>query len=758
MSRLGGEGGNALSCDVLSFSGWGGAMARFGGISFGSDQEMSRWNFENGMQISGLGLPALPWETGIFSQIFVPGQTPETLRLPAIYPPGEPFVGVESDEEEAAEIPASAIPVFARCVQALSDQDYECGKSLIWTRALACWTGIIEGSRFESLVGKHVFELLCIDDRKGATGIIRDVCGIRSPKTALKRAQGLMQLIRFCKREKSPWWPLTERTVLRYIGWNEGNEKSKLIGKNLIAALKFFKYVMGADFNLEAVLSPLVTGRVSRIVGDREPRVQARPLTLEELQILENKVYDLPNVVERYMVGCILYAVYARCRWSDLHSVHSIEFDVIDTKDGKFGFVEVRSRAHKTGGTEEKKVLFMPFVAPVAGVTTRPWAMAWKEAMEALGFCLWRRPYGAICRAPSASGSFGVRPVTTSEITNMLNGFLGHKVGSPLRTTSHSMKDTLLAWSARYGIEENARTLLGHHSLQGSSMACYSRDLMTGPTRQLSAMILNIRLGDFLPDATRSGWMSSKQVPLEVIPTGADLAEGRIESEVDGLELETAGYTPSFEGPDGDSMPHSPGSLKSFELVENEAKGEVGGLGLEIEANQGETAATRWLSSLEVFGDTEDIPRSPAEEFIAGAGAWMGEDPAQSYEEVVESASSAEEPSSDDGDATDEEGFQEEQGFIGTSNIKRVRATFCSARRPGFCIAWMSRSPQSSKGSMWPHVELPVRAFVIFRGEPTSNGLCVKSAIRRSTRSIASSRRKKQPRGVRRLSKESNAN
>ena len=58
---------------------------------------------------------------------------------------------------------------------------------------------------------------------------------------------------------------------------------------------------------------------MSRIVGDREPRVQARPLTLEELQTLENKVYDLPNVVDRYMVGCILYAVYARCRWSDLH-------------------------------------------------------------------------------------------------------------------------------------------------------------------------------------------------------------------------------------------------------------------------------------------------------------------------------------------------------------------------------------------------------------------------------------------------------
>ena len=154
MSRLGGEGGNALSCDVLSFGLVGSAMASFGGIPFGSDQEMSRWNFENRMQVSGLGLPALPWETGVFRQVFVPGQTPEGLRLPAIAPPGEPFAAMEP-EEEAAEIPASAIPVFARCVKALSDQDYESGKSLMWTRALACWTGIIEGSiRYAWMTGK----------------------------------------------------------------------------------------------------------------------------------------------------------------------------------------------------------------------------------------------------------------------------------------------------------------------------------------------------------------------------------------------------------------------------------------------------------------------------------------------------------------------------------------------------------------------------------------------------------------------------
>ncbi len=75
---------------------------------------------------------------------------------------------------------------------------------------------------------------------------------------------------------------------------------------------------------------------------------------------------------------------------------------------------------------------------------------------------------------------------------------------------------------------------------------------------------------------------------------------------------------------------------------------------------------------MEVFGDTEDIPRSQAQEFLAGVDAWMGEEPTKGCDEVVESASSAEESSSVDGDATDEEGFQEEQGFIGTSNLKRV--------------------------------------------------------------------------------------
>ena len=206
-------------------------------------------------------------------------------------------------------------------------------------------------------------------------------------------------------------------------------------------------------------------------------------------------------------------------------------------------------------------------------------------------------------------------------------------------------------------------------------MACYSRDMMTGPTRLLSAMILNIRLGNFVPDATRSGWMSAKQVPLEVIPIGAEHGEDQEGSEAELAECESLAYTPSIQGPDGESLPHSPASLRSFELVENATKGELVDSDLGLGLDQVGTAADKWLTSLELFGDTEDIPRPSAEGPPGDAGAVLGEFNGEfddAGEELVESASSDDAASSHDGNETDEEGFQEEQGFIGTSNIKRL--------------------------------------------------------------------------------------
>ena len=115
------------------------------------------------------------------------------------------------------------------------------------------------------------------------------------------------------------------------------------------------------------------------------------------------------------------------------------------------------------------------------------------------------------------NGSFSKRSLTSQECAGILNALLGLKQKGDVKVSSHSLKTTLLAWAARYGLNERTRTLLGHHSLQGDSLACYSRDVLSGPTRDLCGMLLNIRNQKFNPDSTRSGWLAENLDELRIV-------------------------------------------------------------------------------------------------------------------------------------------------------------------------------------------------------------------------------------------------
>ena len=179
----------------------------------------------------------------------------------------------------------------------------------------------------------------------------------------------------------------------------------------------------------------------------------------------------------------------------------SIEWDAADVGKEKYGFVETRTRITKTSTTEEKKAMWMPFVAPINGLGPFPWGLASKEVLESLGFNLMHRPFGPICRAPCANGDFSKRSVSTAEASDLLTDFLKVK-GEKM--TSHSLKTTTLVWAARFGLSDRSRAILGHHSIKDQSMACY-----TAVTSSL-AMLLNIKNGKFKPDSTRSGWLASR--------------------------------------------------------------------------------------------------------------------------------------------------------------------------------------------------------------------------------------------------------
>ena len=159
----------------------------------------------------------------------------------------------------------------------------------------------------------------------------------------------------------------------------------------------------------------------------------------------------------------------------------------------------------------------MPLVSPVLGVSDVEWAHIWMEIVMSMGLDLSEVPFGPICRAPRSDGTLSARSVTSEEIGDFLNAAL--ELEGDQCISSHSLKRTTLAWASKYGLPEATRAMLGHHEVPGQSMACYSRDLLARPLSQYQSMLMNIRHGFFLPDASRSGRFvsgaSSKSVAEE---------------------------------------------------------------------------------------------------------------------------------------------------------------------------------------------------------------------------------------------------
>ena len=125
-----------------------------------STDRMNRLFFHNSMMGIGAGLPKLPWEEGVFAQIFGTAD-PFGLPVESDYTPmpAFPVFKTPTTMDQASETSAAAasygIPKFAKHVKALCDTDYKQALDLKWARALACWLTILESSRFESNVGKY---------------------------------------------------------------------------------------------------------------------------------------------------------------------------------------------------------------------------------------------------------------------------------------------------------------------------------------------------------------------------------------------------------------------------------------------------------------------------------------------------------------------------------------------------------------------------------------------------------------------------
>ena len=460
----------------------------------------------------------LPWESGVFGAIFGGEMFP--LPSPSDVMPQQSIPETSDDLIEQIVQPhrvtASAnrsadVPVHTRVMTDITDVDAVKEEEQLWELAVSKWHFIFATTNWSGVIGDRLMNLLCRDDPwTECRLVIRDVLGTKSPRTAIKRADTLRKFFRWVISCDCSPWPIYSSRVLAYLS-KEGGNPAASSGMALLEAFRFAHFVMGIEIGHDVMADPQILGRVKRLGVQRSEVQQARPLLCSEVAAMEKFMQSSKSVGDSYIVGCCLFAIFSRSRWSDMKYMYKIQVDRYIVDKQPFGFVEGTTRFHKTSTSMERKTRYMPLVCPLLGVTGIEWVPLWMDAAVQLGFDFDAVPVGALCRAIGRDGKLTKRHCTTTEVTNFLNRFLNTDDSN--RATSHCLKETSLSWSAKWGTPEDARTLLGHHELAASgkskSLATYSRDMLSRPLQFYVHMLEQIRKDAFRPDMSRSGWMSS---------------------------------------------------------------------------------------------------------------------------------------------------------------------------------------------------------------------------------------------------------
>ena len=273
--------------------------------------------------------------------------------------------------------------------------------------------------------------------------------------------------------------------------------------------------------------------------------------------------------------------------------------------------------------------------------------------------------FGALCRPVDKDLNLFKRSTISAEASDMLRFFLldpdAQDTWSVDAKSSHSLKATLLVWASRYGMDENSRTLLGHHALSGDSLACYSRDMLARPLRKLDKMLADVRTRRFIPDATRSGWLSERKLGPALQGAEAEVTEHQA------AWAEAAWYDQAANNADisSDYVPspvqdyhNSPEGFVAFNADKHVA--------FDTE-KQHDSEALPLLESLEPGSELENagpdecipIPQTNAELETSNPEVLQGDEPEGDSGNISDSSSSS--TSSDSSSAVNEEEFSQSQ-------------------------------------------------------------------------------------------------
>ena len=345
-------------------------------------------------------------------------------------------------------------PVYLHAVSNLSDQSFEDMKRGKLELAITKWLCIIQMHMLASSTGRLVLNLGKDNyDSEEARKIVAAVIGIRSPTTAISRANSLLHYLRWAVNMFGDiYMAFREESVWSYFSNLSTEGAAATTAMTLLSALRYAKYIMGYGTFNEILNSNRLKGSADLMFVTKEHLKQSRVLSVHQVvqlhQILTNEAtadYD------KAAAGYLLLALYGRCRHSDFQNVIEVIHDYGD--DG--GYLEFRTSSHKTARNALKRTVLLPIVLPVLGVDGVCFVGIIEEAFNKVGLSLRGKMNGPVFRPPSKDGSPCRRGLTSTECSRFLQLFLNEPSnssnGEPV-FTSHGLKATGLSWCSKFGL------------------------------------------------------------------------------------------------------------------------------------------------------------------------------------------------------------------------------------------------------------------------------------------------------------------
>ena len=248
------------------------------------------------------------------------------------------------------------------------------------------------------------FEFLRFWVTLGSREMVRESMGIKSPRTAIKRAQTILKYFTWMQAAFDDWKPWLPSRCIDYMAVDNSKGLVASRDTSLLEAFRFCKFVMSIPVPDELLGNPLAKGRAMRLSAEQVEYHPARSLKALEVAALEKMMLTEMNPVDKYMLGAVLFCLFSRSRWSDVKHIQQFWIEESSHEGEIFGFIEGWTQHHKSASSLAKKRRFMPLVCPLLGITGSNWIEAWMHSWKDLCVDIDKQPFGPLCRAASSSG------------------------------------------------------------------------------------------------------------------------------------------------------------------------------------------------------------------------------------------------------------------------------------------------------------------------------------------------------------------